>query len=98
MKYYNKILKGNLTYKEALEEMCKNAIATRPEWDGVHMFRDGNYYIILKDGAVLINPTTVMDEDKLDWIIVVPNEECIKIMGRMNVFTKQELQAIENIY
>ena len=86
--YYKQPISSNLTYGQAKELIKKFQpyYATRPCWEGVHFYDIyGNYCILLSTGEVLINPEEIHDTNKVDWQIVVINEEALE---QINKFTK----------
>lgn len=66
MKYWNEVIKENLTYEEASKN--NNYCFTRPEWDGIHFRIFDDYYILLSDGKILKNPSYIDSKDKNDWV------------------------------
>ena len=76
MRYWNKILKNHLSFKQAADIMIQNIyFATRPDWDGVHFLdKRGEYKILLKSGEVIELTINELDKihcrDKNDWMIV----------------------------
>lgn len=85
MRFFKSVIESNCTYKRGLKKAAKQNMAlTRPsEWDGIHIVKDDNYYIVLKTGEVLVNPSDILDTKKKDWAIVEPTARALEKINNL---------------
>ena len=88
-KYWNSIIKRNLTYDDArhlIEEYPTGVFITRNEWDGVHFItKNFNYAILLKTGEVVLNPNEIYNRTSNDWLVVDINDKAKTTLRGMNL-------------
>ena len=85
MRYWKEVLLKGLEYDKAVNESHildgdAQSFITRPEWKGVHFMYKDDYYILLKDGTILKNPSEIYCERKNDWMIVTITAEAVEII------------------
>lgn len=80
MKYWEEIMKKDMTYDEVLT--FKGFYFTRPEWDGFHFFSArGEHKVLLKTGEVItVSPDLVWNRDSKDWMLVSITKEAVRIL------------------
>lgn len=84
MKFFKAVLACDMSYKKCLKSATKlNKALTRLEWDGIHIVKDDKYYIILKNGEVLVNPKEILDSKKKDWAIVEPTKRALDKINKL---------------
>lgn len=91
-KYWKGIVGKRKTYEEALPDMLRGKVYTRPfEWLGVHLIdRDDDYIILTKDGEVLINPLSIEFTDGNDWSEVILTRAAKEILRKNKVKLMQK--------
>ena len=100
-KLYTGALYRDLTHEKAKCYCLQNPdfVITRREWDGYHFIKDGDYFIMLKEG-ILLNcgsclydlSEKVYDIDKKDWITAHRSEMGVKKESKAPELTWKEYQ------
>lgn len=100
-KLYTGALYRDLTHEKAKCYCLQNPdfVITRREWDGYHFIKDGDYFIMLKEG-ILLNCGSCLDDlsekvydiDKKDWITAHRSEMGVKKESKAPELTWEEYQ------
>ena len=100
-KLYTGALYRDLTHEKAKCYCLQNPdfVLTRREWDGYHFIKDGEYFIMLKEG-ILLNCGSCLDDlsekvwdiDKKDWITAYRSEMGDKIESKVTELKWEEYQ------